>query len=621
MTTTHNPVEHKPVEQLARVVIRFCGDSGDGMQLTGDRFTSATAAFGNDLATLPDYPAEIRAPAGSLAGVSGFQIHIADHDIMTPGDQPDVLVAMNPAALRTNVKDLVAGGMLVVNEDAFSDRNNEKAGYTSNPLEDGSLDSYQLYKLKLTTMTTRAVEGVGVSKKDAERCKNVFALGLMSWMYDRPTAGTEAWLTDKFAKKPQILAANLAAFHAGWNFGETTELFASQYVVRPQQAPPGDYRNISGNVALAYGLIAAGELSGLQVFLGSYPITPASDILHELSKYKNFGVKTFQAEDEIAAVGAALGASFGGALGVTTTSGPGVALKSETISLAVSVELPLVIVNIQRGGPSTGLPTKTEQSDLLQAMYGRHGESPVPIVAAYSPSHCFDAAIEAARIATKYRTPVFLLSDGYLANGAEPWSLPDVDELPDLHVEFATEPNHDGAFWPFLRDPETLARPWAVPGTPGLEHRIGGLEKANGTGNISYDPANHQLMCELRAAKVAGIADDIPELVVDDPGGDADVLVIGWGSTWGSIRAAIRDLRADGHKIAHAHLMYLNPFPRNTAQVLRRYPKVLVPEMNLGQLVKILRSDFLVDAQGLNKIQGKPFTVAEIAAKLEEMSQ
>jgi 2-oxoglutarate ferredoxin oxidoreductase subunit alpha len=614
-------ITHKTVEELDRVVIRFAGDSGDGMQLTGDRFTSATAAFGNDLATLPDYPAEIRAPAGSLAGVSGFQIHIADHDIMTPGDQPDVLVAMNPAALRTNIKDLEIGGMLVVNEDAFTDRNNEKAGYTSNPLEDGSLDAYQVYKLKLTSMTTRAVEGVGVSKKDAERCKNVFALGLMSWMYGRPTEGTEEWIKAKFAKKPEIMSANLAAFHAGWNFGETTELFAGQYVVRPQQALPGNYRNISGNIALAYGLVAASELSGLPLFLGSYPITPASDILHELSRHKNFGVKTFQAEDEIAAIGAALGASFGGALGVTTTSGPGVALKAETISLAVSVELPLIIVNIQRGGPSTGLPTKTEQSDLLQALYGRHGESPVPIVAPYSPSHCFDAALEAARIATKYRTPVFLLSDGYLANGAEPWSLPDVDALPDLHVDFATEPNHDGAFWPFLRDPETLARPWAIPGTPGLEHRIGGLEKANGSGNISYDPANHQLMCELRAAKVAGIADDIPELEVDDPDGDADVLVIGWGSTWGSIRAAIRQLRADGHKIAHAHLMYLNPFPRNTGDVVRRYPKVLVPEMNLGQLVKVLRAEFLVDAHGLNKIQGKPFTVHEIAAKLEEMDQ
>ncbi len=416
------------------------------------------------------------------------------------------------------------------------------------------------------------------------------------------------------------MAANLAAFHAGWNFSETTEVFASSYVVRPQQAPGGDYRNISGNVALAYGLIAASELSGLPLFLGSYPITPASDILHELSKHKNFGVKTFQAEDEIAAIGAALGASFGGALGVTTTSGPGVALKGETISLAVSVELPLVIVNIQRGGPSTGLPTKTEQSDLLQALYGRHGESPVPIVAPYSPSHCFNAAIEAARIATKYRTPVFLLSDGYLANGAEPWALPKVEDLPDLTVQFATEPNHDGAFWPFLRDPETLARPWAVPGTPGLEHRIGGLEKANGSGNISYDPANHQLMCELRAAKIAGIADDIPELEIDDPNGDADVLVLGWGSTWGSIRSAIRQLRVQGHKIAHAHLMYLNPFPRNTAEVVRRYPKVLVPEMNLGQLVKVIRAEFLVDAHGLNKIQGKPFTVHEIAAKLEEMS-
>ncbi|HZG94462.1 MAG TPA: 2-oxoacid:acceptor oxidoreductase subunit alpha [Mycobacteriales bacterium] len=618
MTTTTG---HKVVAELDRVVIRFAGDSGDGMQLTGDRFTSATAAFGNDLATLPDYPAEIRAPAGSLAGVSGFQIHVADHDIMTPGDAPDVLVAMNPAALRTNIKDLRPGGTLLVNEDAFTGRNVEKAGFAANPLDDGSLEPYHVFRLALTSMSVRAVEGLPISKKEAERCKNVFALGLMSWMYGRPTEGTEAWIRGKFAKKPDIMEANLRAFHAGWNFGETTEVFANQYVVRPQQAAPGHYRNISGNVALAYGLIAASELSGLPLFLGSYPITPASDILHELSKYKNFGVRTFQAEDEIAAIGAALGASFGGALGVTTTSGPGVALKGETISLAVSVELPLVIVNIQRGGPSTGLPTKTEQSDLLQALYGRHGESPVPIVAALSPSHCFDAAVEAARIATKYRTPVFLLSDGYLANGAEPWKLPEVADLPDLRVEFATGPNHGEDFWPFLRDPQTLARPWAVPGTPGLEHRIGGLEKADGSGNISYDPANHQLMCELRAAKIAGIADDIPLLEVDDPSGEADVLVLGWGSTWGSIRAAIRRLRKDGQQIAQAHLMYLNPFPRNLGEVLSRYDRVLVPEMNLGQLVKVIRSEFLIDAQGLNKIQGKPFTVAEIAAKLEEMAK
>jgi len=620
MTTT-TPPPAKSVAELDRVVIRFCGDSGDGMQLTGDRFTSATAAFGNDLATLPDYPAEIRAPAGSLAGVSGFQIHVADHDIMTPGDQPDVLVAMNPAALRTNIKDLRPGGTLVVNEDAFTSRNIEKAGFTANPLEDGSLDDYQVYRLALTQMTMRAVEGVDVSKKEAERCKNMFALGVMSWMYGRPTELTEEWISGKFGKRPSIMEANLRAFRAGWNFGETTEIFGNQYIVRPQQAAPGRYRNISGNVALAYGLIAAAELTGLPLFLGSYPITPASDILHELSKHKSFGVRTFQAEDEIAAIGAALGASFGGALGVTTTSGPGISLKAETISLAVSVELPLIIVNIQRGGPSTGLPTKTEQSDLLQALYGRHGESPVPIVAPYSSAHCFAAAVEAARIATKYRTPVFLLSDGYLANGAEPWRLPEVPELPDLRVEFATEPNHGEEFWPFLRDPVTLARPWAVPGTPGLEHRIGGLEKADGSGNISYDPANHQLMSELRAAKIAGIADDIPELEVDDPTGDADVLVIGWGSTWGSIRAAIRRLRAEGHTIAHAHLMYLNPLPRNTGDVVRRYPKVLVPEMNLGQLVKVLRAEFLVDAHGLNKIQGKPFTVHEIAAKLEEMDR
>ncbi len=617
----------KTVEEIDRVVIRFAGDSGDGMQLAGDRFTSATAAFGNDLATLPDFPAEIRAPAGSLAGVSGFQIHVADHDIMTPGDAPDVLVAMNPAALRSNINDLPRGGTLIVNEDAFTSRNLERVGYQANPLEDGSLAGYDVYPVPLTTMTLRAVEGMDIGKKDAERTKNMFALGLMSWMYGRPPEGTERWITAKFATKPTIREANLKAFHAGWNFGETTEVFANTYAVRPQRTSPGTYRNISGNTALAYGLIAAGQRSGLPVFLGSYPITPASDILHELSKHKDFGVRTFQAEDEIAAAGAALGAAFGGALGVTTTSGPGISLKAETISLAVSVELPLVVVNIQRGGPSTGLPTKTEQSDLLQALYGRHGESPLPVVAAYSPANCFDTAIEAARLATKYRTPVLLLSDGYLANGAEPWRLPDVDSLPDLQVQFATEPNHvrdDGTeeYWPFLRDPETLARPWAVPGTPGLMHRIGGIEKSEGSGHISYDPANHQLISEIRAAKVAGIARDIPPLSVDDPDGvgAADLLVLGWGSTWGAIRAAVRRSRTRGFRVAHAHLQHLNPFPANTGDVLRAYPKVLVPEMNLGQLVRVVRSEYLVDARGLNKVQGRPFTGAEIADKIEEMT-
>ena len=615
MTTT------KTVSELDRVVIRFAGDSGDGMQLTGDRFTSATAAYGNDLATLPDFPAEIRAPAGSLAGVSGFQIHFSSEDITMPGDAPDVLVAMNPAALRSNIKDLPPGATLIVNEDAFSERNMERVGYATNPLDDGSLEAYTVYRIALTSMTVKAVEGLEISKKDAERTKNMFALGLMSWMYGRPTEATEEWIAAKFAKKPAIREANLKAFRAGWNFGETTEIFAGSYVVRPQRTEPGVYRNISGNTALAYGLVAGSRLSGLPLFLGSYPITPASDILHELSKHKNFGVRTFQAEDEIAAAGAALGAAFGGALAVTTTAGPGVALKAETISLAVSVELPLVIVNIQRGGPSTGLPTKTEQSDLFQAMYGRHGESPMPIVAAYSPSDCFNAAIEACRIATKYRTPVFLLSDGFLANGSEPWKLPAEGDLPDLTVRFTEAPNHDGEFWPFLRDPETLARPWAVPGTPGLMHRIGGIEKADGTGHISYDPANHQLMSELRRDKVAGIARDIPPLEVDDPSGQAKVLVLGWGSTWGGIRAACRRARGHGVDVAHAHLRHLNPFPANTGDVLKAYDKVLVPEMNLGQLLTMVRATYLVDAVGLNKIMGRPFTAQEIAEKIEEMAR
>jgi 2-oxoglutarate ferredoxin oxidoreductase subunit alpha len=602
----------KPIQVLDRVTIRFAGDSGDGMQLTGDRFTSETAAFGNDLSTLPDFPAEIRAPAGSIPGVSGFQLHFADHDILTPGDAPDVLVAMNPAALRANLADLPKGATLILNTDAFTPRNLDKAGYAANPLEDGSLGDYAVHEVKLTSMTLEALKDFDISKKEAERAKNMFALGLMSWLYHRPTEATIAFLQRKFAARPLIAKANVTAFKAGYNFGETTEVFAVSYEVKPAKMRPGTYRNISGNLALSYGLIAASQLSGLPLFLGAYPITPASDILHELSKHKEFGVRTFQAEDEIAGVGAALGAAFGGSLGVTTSSGPGIALKAETIGLAVSLELPLLVIDIQRSGPSTGMPTKTEQADLLQVMFGRNGEAPVPVVAACTPSDCFHAAVEAARIALKYRTPVVLLSDGYLANGSEPWLLPDVAELPEIPVEFATEPNHDGEFWPYLRDEVTLARPWAVPGTPGLEHRIGGLEKADGTGNISYDPDNHDRMVRLRAAKVAGIAADIAPLEVDEQDG-ARLLVLGWGSTYGPIGAAIRRVRASGGKVAQAHLRHLNPFPANLGEVLRRYDKVLIPEMNLGQLRMLVRSQFLVDAVGLNRVRGLPFKAEELA--------
>ena len=607
----------RPVVDLDRAVIRFAGDSGDGMQLTGDRFTTSSALFGNDLSTLPDFPAEIRAPAGTLAGVSAFQVHISDHDILTPGDHPSVLVAMNPAALKANIADLTAAGTIIVNSDEFNERNLAKAGYAGNPLTDGSLDSYTVYEVPMTELTKKAAEPSGAKPRDAERSKNFFALGLISWLYSRPVDATLQWIGERFAKTPMIAEANTLAFKAGWNFGETAELFPNTYEVKPAALEPGTYTNISGNTALAWGLIAAGQLAKLPLFLGSYPITPASDILHELSKHKNFGVRTFQAEDEIAGIGAALGASYSGSLGITTTSGPGVDLKGETIGLAVNLELPLLIIDIQRGGPSTGLPTKTEQADLLQAMFGRHGEAPVPIVAPATPGECFHMAIEAARIAVKYRTPVFLLSDGYLANGAEPWRLPDVDDLPDISVAFATETNHaaeDGTaeFWPYLRDPDTLARPWAIPGTPGLEHRIGGLEKADGSGAVSYDPANHELMTKLRAAKVAGIASDIPDAEVDDPEGAAEVLVVGWGSTYGAIQAGIRRVRAQGRHIAHLHIRHLNPFPQNLAEILRSYDKILVPEMNLGQLVKLLRADFLVDARGLNKMMGKPFRAEEI---------
>ncbi len=636
----------KRVQQLDRVIIRFAGDSGDGMQLTGDRFTQETAAFGNDLVTLPNFPAEIRAPQGTLPGVSSFQVHFADHDILTAGDTPDVLVAMNPAALRANIGDLHRGATIIVDTHDFSARNLAKAGYQENPLdagpgEPGSLSEYQVHAVDLTGMTVAAVKEYGLSRKDAARAKNMFALGLLSWMYGRPTETTETFLTARFAKVPDIRDANITAFRAGWNFGETTETFVVRYEVKPAPMPPGTYRNITGNLALAYGLIAAGVRSGLPIFLGSYPITPASDILHELSKHKAFGVTTFQAEDEIAGIGAALGASFAGSLGVTTTSGPGISLKSETIGLAVMAELPLLVIDVQRGGPSTGLPTKTEQADLLQAMFGRNGEAPVPIVAPQSPGDCFDAAVEAARIAVTYRTPVLLLSDGYLANGSEPWRIPDTDpesgDLPVIDPAFATERNKvvstsstsDGEgekseFWPYLRDEATLARPWAIPGTAGLEHRIGGLEKGDGHGNISYEPANHDFMVRTRQAKIDRIADSIPPLEVDDPGagpdgGGAKVLVLGWGSTYGPIGAAVRRVRKAGYAVAQAHLRHLNPFPADLGDVLARYDKVLVPEMNLGQLSMLIRARYLVDAIGYNHVRGLPLKAAELARAIGEL--
>ena len=614
----------KQVVQVNRVVIRFAGDSGDGMQLTGDRFTSETAGLGNDLSTLPDFPAEIRAPAGTIGGVSAFQLAFADHDITTPGDAPNVLVAMNPAALKANIKDLPRGADIILNTDEFTKRNLEKVGYDSNPVEDGSLSAFNVHAIALTSQTVEALKEFDLTKKEAERSKNMYALGLLCWLYSRPAEGTREFLTKKFGKKPEILAANLAAFEAGWSFGETTEIFSVQYeVAKAEDLPKGLYRNVTGNPALAWGLIAAAERSGLPLFLGTYPITPASDILHELAKNHRFGVMTFQAEDEIAGITSAIGASYGGALGVTTTSGPGVALKSEAIGLAVTLELPLVIVDVQRGGPSTGLPTKTEQSDLLQAMFGRNGESPVPIIAPQSPSDCFYAAIEAARIAVEYRTPVFILSDGYIANGSEPWKVPNVDDLPVIDPNFATGPNHtkaDGTmdFWPYLRDEKTLARPWAVPGTKGLEHRIGGLEKANGPGNISYDADNHDTMVRLRQEKVDRIADTIPLLEVDDPDGNARVLVLGWGSTYGPIGAACEITRRSGTPVAQAHLRHVNPFPSNLGEVLRKYDKVLVPEMNLGQLAMLLRAKYLVDIQGINQVRGMPFKSTELVEAIAD---
>ena len=608
----------KQVQQLDRVIIRFAGDSGDGMQLTGDRFTQETASFGNDLSTLPNFPAEIRAPQGTLPGVSSFQVHFADHDILTPGDSPDVLVAMNPAALKANLSDIKRGAIVIVDSHDFTSRNLAKAGYAVSPLEDGSLDGYDLHAFELTGMTVEAVKAFGLSRKDAARAKNMFALGLVSWMYGRPTDSTITFLERRFAKSPDIRDANIEAFRAGINFGDTTEAFAVQYEIKPAPMTSGTYRNITGNLALAYGLVAGSTQSGLPLFLGSYPITPASDILHELSKHKRFGVTTFQAEDEIAGVGAALGASFGGALGVTTTSGPGLALKAETIGLGVMMELPLLVVDVQRGGPSTGLPTKTEQADLLQAMFGRNGESPVPVVAPQSPADCFDAALEAARIAVTYRTPVLLLSDGMLANGSEPWQIPDVADLPQIDPGFATEPNvttkkGTEEFWPYLRDKETLARPWAVPGTKGLEHRVGGLEKGEGHGNISYDPGNHDLMVRTRAAKVERIARDIPPMRVEDPSGAATTLVLGWGSTYGPIGAACRLVRDSGHPVAQAHLRHLNPFPADLGDVLRGYDSVMVPEMNLGQLSMLLRAKYLVDVKGYNQVRGLPLRAAELA--------
>ncbi|MCP9273468.1 2-oxoacid:acceptor oxidoreductase subunit alpha [Mycolicibacterium arenosum] len=594
-------------QKLEKVVIRFAGDSGDGMQLTGDRFTSEAALFGNDLATQPNYPAEIRAPQGTLPGVSSFQIQIADYDILTAGDRPDVLVAMNPAALKANVADLPHGGLIIANSDEFTKRNLAKVGYEANPLETDELSDYVVQAVAMTTLTLGAVEPIGATKKDGQRAKNMFALGLLSWMYGRELEASEVFIREKFARKPEVAEANVLALKAGWNYGETTEAFAVTYEVAPAKLKSGEYRQISGNTALAYGLVAAGQLADTQVVLGTYPITPASDILHELSKYKHFNVLTFQAEDEIAGIGAALGASYGGALGITSTSGPGIALKSEAIGLGVIMELPLVVVDVQRGGPSTGLPTKTEQSDLLQVLYGRNGESPVAVLAPATPSDCFDIAVEAARIALTYRTPVILLSDGAIANGSEPWRIPDIASYEPIDHTFAKP---DEPFEPYARDPETLARQFAVPGTKGLEHRIGGLEKANGSGNISYEPANHDLMVRLRQAKVDGIT--VPDIEVDDPSGEAELLLLGWGSSYGPIGEACRRARRKGIKVAHAHIRYLNPFPANLGEVLKRYPKVVLPEMNLGQLALLLRAKYLVDVQSVTKIEGMAFLADEV---------
>ncbi|PYQ13709.1 MAG: 2-oxoglutarate ferredoxin oxidoreductase subunit alpha [Acidobacteria bacterium] len=600
-------------ETLEQAVIRFAGDSGDGMQITGSQFTNTAAVFGNDLATFPDFPAEIRAPAGTLPGVSGFQINFSSRDVYTPGDAVDVLVAMNPAALATNVGDLKPGGILIVNVDNFKEVDLKKAQARSNPLEDHSLDGYRVFPVELTKLTRLALRDLGLDAKSMDRCKNFFALGMCYWLYNRPMDHTYKWLDEKFGGKPVLAEANKIAMKAGYAYCDATEAFQVRYEVPAAKLEPGLYRNISGNTALALGFVAAARKAGLPLFQGSYPITPASDILHELSMYKEFGVVTFQAEDEIAAVTSAIGAAYGGALAITTTSGPGMALKMEAIGLAIAVELPIVVCDIQRGGPSTGLPTKTEQADLFQALFGRNSEAPIPILAAATPGDCFWMALEASRIAIKYMVPVIVLSDGYLANGAEPWKIPTLAELPEIPVRFRSDPE---GFMPYLRDAATLARPWAVPGTPGLEHRIGGLEKQDVTGNVNYEPLNHERMVRLRAAKVAAVVQDVPEVV---PAGDAegDLLLVGWGSTYGSITAAVRAQRARGRKIGHVHLRHLNPLPRNLGEVLKRYRKVVVPEMNMGQLVWVLRAKYLLDAEGFNKIQGKPFKQSEIEAKIE----
>jgi 2-oxoglutarate/2-oxoacid ferredoxin oxidoreductase subunit alpha len=615
MPTTVIEAPHRKREVIDKAVIRFCGDSGDGMQITGSQFTNTVALYGNDLATFPDYPAEIRAPAGTLPGVSGFQVHFSSSDVFTPGDSVDALVAMNPAALKMNLSDLRKNGILIVNLDAFKETDLRKAQMTTNPLEDHSLDGYRLFAVELTRLTRTALQQLGLDAKSMDRCKNFFALGMCYWLYNRSMEATVRWIDDKFKSKPQLAEANKLALKAGYSYCEATEAFYISYEIPPAKLAPGIYRNISGNTALALGFIAASQKAGIPLFLGSYPITPASDILHELSQYKDFGVTTFQAEDEIAAITSAIGAAYAGALGITTTSGPGMALKTEALGLAVAVELPLVVCDIQRGGPSTGLPTKTEQADLLQALFGRNSEAPIPVIAPATPGDCFWVALEASRIAIKHMVPVIILSDGYLANGAEPWKIPEVSELPEIPVHFATDPV---GFQPYRRDPVTLARPWAIPGTPGLEHRIGGIEKQDVTGNVNYDPLNHEHMVRTRAAKVEAVADDIPDLVPEgDPSGE--LLIVAWGSTHGPITAALKAQRAKGHRIGHVHLRHLNPLAKNLGDLLKRYDQVLVPEMNMGQLIMILRAKFLVDAQGLNKIQGKPFKQSEIEDKIQEM--
>ena len=615
MTTTQASELGADVQELERVTIRFAGDSGDGMQLTGTQFTRTAAVFGNDISTLPDFPAEIRAPAGSLPGVSGFQISFSSSDIHTPGDEPDVLVAMNPAALKTNIGDLPAGGALIVNSDAFTQANLNKAAYTTNPLTDGSLKPYSVFEIPISTLNARSLEGLDMTSKQMDLTKNFFALGLMFWLYERSMEPTIHWVDQKFSARPVVAEANKRALKAGYAFGETTEAFHTHYRVKPAKLDPGIYRNITGNEAAALGFLTASRLADRQLFYGSYPITPASDILHQLSGYKAFGVKTFQAEDEIAAIGAAIGASYGGALALTASSGPGIALKTEAMGLAVMVELPLVVIDVQRAGPSTGMPTKNEQADLLQVMFGRNSDSPLPIVAPATPGECFDLAIEACRLALKYMTPVVYLSDAFLATGSEPWRIPALADLPSIAVANATDP---ATYRPYRRDPDTLARPWAVPGTPGLEHRIGGLEKADVTGNVSYDPDNHHLMQTLRQAKVAGIADDIPPLDVYGPA-TGDLLILGWGSTYGAIRSAVERLTADGRAVAHAHLRHLNPFPANTESVLRSYKRVLIPEVNLGQLSMLIRARYLIDAVGYNRVRGKPFRIAEIVDEAERL--